>query len=141
MANTYGGLENQIVFNRLEDIIAIDKYGKLSLKPGSVPILIEVTEKTGSYNVEEAEKNSEEYLIHSYNAIVSDVNSLNQAIIEELQKDEFILCIKTLTGQSKIIGSSLSPIKINVKERVSADHSFNGYELSVIGYNPKDNDD
>lgn len=138
MGKTYGGLDNQIVFIRLNDIISLEKYGNLSLKPNSIPIVIEVTEKTGSYNEEEMDKNSEEYVISSYNAIVSDVNSLNKSIIEELQKDKFILCISTLTGESKIIGSDLLPIKINVKERVSADHSFNGYELSVVAYKPKD---
>jgi len=131
---TYGGLKRQIIFHRIKDVnsfIYNDVTARFILKANALPLVLNVVEKTGSYVVEEREKDSETYYFTTISAVVSNVSKINSSMLSELKKEEWFVIIETLTGSKKVVGTNEVPCKIIIKERVTADHSFNGYDLSV----------
>ena len=132
--NTIGGLTAKITFHEVKDIISMEINNEnisISLKPGAIPVILNIVPETGNYAVEENNRDGETYFESSINAVVADVNRSNSSILNFLNSHHIIAVVESLRGNKKVFGSKEKPIIFHFSERISETHAFNGYNLKI----------
>lgn len=132
--NTIGGLTAKIIFHEVKDIISMEINNEnisISLKPGAIPVILNIVPETGNYAVEENNRDGETYFESSINAVVADVNRSNSSILNFLAKHPTVAVVESLRGNKKIFGTKDQPISFSYSERISETHAFNGYNLKI----------
>lgn len=135
--NTIGGLTAKITFHEVKDIISMEINNEnisISLKPGAIPVILNIVPETGNYAVEENNRDGETYFESSINAVVADVNRSNSSILNFLNSHHIIAVVESLRGNKKVFGSKEKPIFFHFSERVSETHAFNGYDVRIVAF-------